>query len=66
MVMIIMYLSLLLPWIFVERTTFAYHYYPCIPFLIMIITYALYDIYHKLEYRDQRIFKKAIKIYGKS
>ena len=63
MVMIIMYLSLLLPWIFVERTTFAYHYYPCIPFLIMIITYALYDIYHKLEYRDQRIFKKAIKIY---
>ncbi|MBR2802269.1 MAG: phospholipid carrier-dependent glycosyltransferase [Erysipelotrichaceae bacterium] len=27
----------ILPWIAVERTTFAYHYYPSIPFLILFI-----------------------------
>ncbi len=31
------WLSLLLPWVFVPRTAFAYHYYPCIPFLILLI-----------------------------
>lgn len=33
------YLSSLVPWIFISRTTFAYHYYPCIPFLILGIIY---------------------------
>lgn len=33
------YLSSLIPWVFISRTTFAYHYYPCIPFLILGIIY---------------------------
>lgn len=33
------YLSALLPWVFITRTTFAYHYYPAIPFLILGICY---------------------------
>ena len=31
--------SLYLPWIFVGRTTFIYHYFPCVPFVILMITY---------------------------
>ena len=33
------YASLYLPWIFVGRTTYIYHYFPCVPFVILMITY---------------------------
>jgi len=33
------YASLYLPWIFIGRTTFIYHYFPCVPFVILMITY---------------------------
>ncbi len=36
------YFSSLIPWIFISRTTFSYHYYPCIPFLILAIIYFFY------------------------
>ena len=31
------YLSQLLPWALVRRTTFLYHYFPCMPFLILAL-----------------------------
>jgi len=37
--LIIAYMAQLLPWIFVSRTTYIYHYFPCVPFLILAITY---------------------------
>ena len=44
LILLIMYFTNLVPWMFVSRTTFAYHYYPCIPFLILILTYTLYHL----------------------
>lgn len=39
-IILIGFLSALLPWVFVDRCIFAYHYYPSIPFLILAIVYA--------------------------
>lgn len=46
----IAYLAQLLPWIFVERTTFIYHYFPCVPFLVLMTAHSVYRIYqnHKI------------------
>ena len=62
MTLVIMYLSLLLPWVFVTRTSFSYHYYPCIPFLIMTLVYVLYDVYRNLKPEHLKIFKRCL--YG--
>jgi len=35
----IAYASGIVPWMPIERTTYIYHYFPCIPFLIMMILY---------------------------
>ena len=35
------YLSQLLPWVFISRTTFAYHYFPSMLFLVLAISYAM-------------------------
>ena len=51
------YLSLLIPWIFISRTAYSYHYYPCIPFLIMLI--AGYFKYHPSK-RNIKIAKILI------
>ena len=37
------YLSMLWPWIFIKRPSFAYHYFPCIPFLILMLVYFIKD-----------------------
>jgi len=29
----------ILPWVFISRATFIYHYYPCVPFLALIVAY---------------------------
>ena len=36
---LISYLAQIIPWIFVERTTFIYHYFSCVPFMIVAICY---------------------------
>ena len=35
------YLSQLLPWLLISRTTFEYHYFPCLIFLVMAICYLM-------------------------
>lgn len=45
------YLSQLVPWIFISRTTFAYHYFPSILFLVLAISYAMN---HMMERRKGR------------
>lgn len=37
----IAYLSGIIPWTFVERTTFIYHYFPCVPFLAIMVCYVV-------------------------
>lgn len=41
------FLSALLPWTLVERTTFIYHFYPAMPYYIGMIIYLLRDICKK-------------------
>lgn len=36
----IAYLAQYLPWIFVDRLTFIYHYFPSVPFVVLMIMYA--------------------------
>lgn len=38
--LLIAYFAQLVPWFFVTRTTFIYHYFPCVPFLTLLLTYA--------------------------
>ncbi len=41
LLIIIGYLSQLVPWLFVSRILFIYHYFACVPFLVLAIVYAL-------------------------
>lgn len=55
--LIIAYLTQLVPWIPIERLTFIYHYFPCVPFITLMIGYSI-----KLLY-DEAKNKKAV-MYG--
>ena len=35
------YLSQFLPWVFIGRTTFEYHYFPSTVFLVLAVSYAM-------------------------
>ena len=37
------YLAQYLPWMLVDRCTFIYHYFPSVPFVVLMITYGLYQ-----------------------
>lgn len=41
------YLAQYVPWIFVTRVIFIYHYFPSVPFVALMIGYAIYDIVKK-------------------
>jgi len=43
------YLAQLLPWALVSRTTYIYHYFPCVPFLVLMLTYAARELYGKRQ-----------------
>ncbi len=45
----ISYLAQLLPWVFVERLTFIYHYFPCVPFVVLMIGYSIKTLYDKAK-----------------
>ena len=40
--LVIGYLSQYLPWVFVGRTTFIYHYFTSVPFVVLMVAYCLY------------------------
>lgn len=42
LLIIIPYLTQLLPWVFVTRVVFIYHYFACVPFLVLAIVYVMY------------------------
>ncbi len=52
--LVISYLAQLLPWVFVERTTFIYHYFPCVPFLVLMIAHFIHRIHQK--YKGTKVF----------
>ncbi len=41
------YLAQLLPWTLVFRTTFIYHYFPDVPFVVLMLGYTIYRLYQK-------------------
>lgn len=45
--LVIGYFTQLVPWIPVTRITFIYHYFPCVPFIVMLITHSAYRLYQK-------------------
>lgn len=52
------YLAQYLPWVFVSRITFIYHYFPSVPFVVLMIGYAMF----KLWKQDER-WKRYIILY---
>ena len=53
------YLAQLLPWVLVERLTFIYHYFPSVPFVVLMNAYMLYNVV-----KDNPGRKKLIYMYG--
>lgn len=43
----IAYLAQYVPWFFVTRVVFIYHYFPSVPFVAMMVAYSLYKIVQK-------------------
>lgn len=52
------YLAQYLPWMLVSRCTFIYHYFPSVPFVVMMIGYSIYRIA-----RDKKAFKIGAGVY---
>jgi len=49
------YLAQLLPWVPVQRLTFAYHYFPCTLFLTLAVVYCLESIESRGRQKWQRV-----------
>ena len=47
--LVIGYLSCLLPWVFVERTTYIYHYFPCVVFSVLMTCFVLSQFEYKTK-----------------
>ena len=43
--LIIGYLAELMPWMLVVRTTYIYHYFPCVPFTVLMLGYSIKTFY---------------------
>ena len=52
------YMSQYLPWFFVSRTVFIYHYFPSVPFITVMLGYSFYRMVKK-----HPGMKKAVYIY---
>ncbi len=55
------YLAQYLPWFFVTRITFIYHYFPSVPFVALMIVHSLLEITKKLTARQ---FLTLTALYG--
>lgn len=48
--LVISYLSQLAPWFFVARLTFIYHYFPSVPFIVLMIGYSVKKLCKKYKW----------------
>ncbi|MDO4489193.1 MAG: glycosyltransferase family 39 protein [Eubacteriales bacterium] len=53
--LLVMYLSMLIPWMFITRTTFIYQYFICSKILILMIIYSIYCLSFKKEKKVLRL-----------
>ena len=57
--LLIGYLTQFLPWIFVDRCTFIYHYFPSVPFVVLMIGYTFMQFKKHLTARSFYILLAA-------
>ena len=55
------YLAQYLPWCLISRLTFIYHYFPSVPFVVLMIMYAAYKLKNRMS---QKNFYLALGLYG--
>ncbi len=58
--LIIAYLAQLVSWMGVSRVTFIYHYFPCVPFLTLMIGYSIYCIYEETKNKKNVMYAAFI------
>lgn len=58
--LVIGFFAQLLPWVFVLRTTYIYHYFTCIPFVVLMIGFVIKTIYDNTENKKAVIIGTAI------
>lgn len=58
--LVIAYLAQLVPWMGVERLMFIYHYFPCVPFIALMIGYSIYDIYESAKNKKKVIIAAIV------
>jgi dolichyl-phosphate-mannose--protein O-mannosyl transferase len=56
MFLVVAYFAQYVPWMFVTRITFLYHYFPCVPFLVLMLGYAMMRIIRDKPKRIYLIF----------
>ena len=59
--LIIGYLAQYLPWFFVTRITFIYHYFPSVVFVVLMNVYGLFQWRSRLP---RRVFLPLVLAYG--
>ncbi|MCH5270178.1 MAG: phospholipid carrier-dependent glycosyltransferase [Lachnospiraceae bacterium] len=57
----ISYLAQYLPWCLVSRLTFIYHYFPSVPFVVLMIMYAAYKLKNRMS---QKKFYLTLGLYS--
>lgn len=60
------YLAELMPWMGVMRTTYIYHYFPCVPFTVLMIGYGIKTIYDNMTVlgKSTKILKYSVFAYA--
>lgn len=53
------YIVQLAPWLFVTRCTFMYHYFPSVPFIVLMIVYVMYI----LDKKEDKHWRRWIFVY---
>lgn len=59
--LVIGYLAQYLPWVFITRLTFIYHYFPSVPFVVYMIVYCLMQLKKKVSHKT---FPALVITYG--
>ncbi len=54
------YLAQYVPWFFVTRITFIYHYFPSVPFVVLMIGYGMKNLY----VNNQFVWRKWFTVYA--
>lgn len=57
--LVVSYLAQLIPWVPISRLTFIYHYFPCVPFLALMMGYFIYSVYTQTEVKSALLAKRV-------